>query len=230
VADPPPDPNARKLKAFQDAIDKASDGVRSVAKWVVGGVVGIAGAVISGASLTSLGSLDWGWRLQLAIIAAAIGFCFLGYLMWFALYVITPRSYSMEDIANGTDITPRRLRIIEKRVKGLLPNGVSAIAEFTKTGIKLANEVSKGGAASTVVTKAEDYERRMPFVRTSIIYEHLLRLFWDLRLRLFIVTPLLALSFGVFAWSANPPKDDRVGSPTIIPGTSVPSPEVSHER
>lgn len=201
------DQEAQHLKAFQDATEKAGETVRNVAKWVVSGVVIGAGGVVAGASLTSMGSLGWGWRLQLAVGAAAIGYCLLNYLMWFALGVITPRSYSMEDIANGKDITPRRLKIIEERVKGLFPDGVQTIQEFTETGMNLFREAKEEGASPAVTQKAEEYLRAMPSIRTSVTYEHLLLLFAELRLRVFIVTPLIALSLGIFAWAANPPKD-----------------------
>jgi hypothetical protein len=200
------DSKAKELKEFQGATKEAGDTIRNVARWVVGGVMVAAGGVIAGSSLTSMGSLSWGWRLQLAAAASAIGLCLLLYLMWSALDVITPRSYSVDGILNGKDITPRRLKIIDARVKGFFPSGVKTFQEFVETGMKLIGESKEEGASPAVVQKAEEYDGAAPFVKASMIYEHLLVLFAELRLRVVIVTPLIALSFGVFAWAANPPR------------------------
>jgi flagellar motor protein MotB len=224
------DRQAQELKAFKDATDKAADAVRNIAKWVVGGVAALAGGVIAGASLTSMGALSWGWRLQLAAGALAAGLCLLGYLMWFALEVITPHSYSMVGIAKGKDIKRRRLKTIEEKVKGIFPEGIRTTQGFTETGMRLGREAEKPGASSEVVQKAEEYRNKRELVRTSIIYENQLLLFSELRLRVFVIAPLIAFCFGVFAWAANPPKDsgknvDNTAAESLQRGSELTSQE-----
>jgi hypothetical protein len=198
------DRDAQDVKAYEDANTKAGDDVRAVAKWIVGGITGTAVGVIAGSLLTSLGALGWEVRLLVAGGAAALGFAMLGFLLWFALGVITPRSYSMPSIAAGKDITPRRLRRIEPAVANLLPTGITSLEKFVTEGLRLAREASRPGATDDVKRQNAEYRRKMHLIRSSLIYEHLLLLFGELKNRVFALTPLIALAFGIFAWAAGP--------------------------
>lgn len=200
------DVRSQQLKVFQTETEAAASSVREVSKWIIGGVAIAVGGVVGGASLTSMGSLGWGWRLQLAAGSACVGLALLGYLLWFALGVISPRSYSLEDIANGKDMIPRRRKLVDARVRGLFPGSETSIVLFANEGMRLHKEAGESGASKVTIERSRTYDRAAEFVLASAKYEHLLILFAELRRRVFIITPLIALCFGVFAWAANPPK------------------------
>lgn len=198
------DREAQDIKAYEDANTKAGEDVRAVAKWIVGGVTGTAGGIIAGSLLTSLGALGWEPRLFIAAGAVAIGFISLGFLLWLALGVITPRSYSMQTIVDGTDINPRRLKRLERAVATLFPAGITSLRGFTDKGMCLAEAASQDGATDAVKHQAAEFRRKMHIIRSSLIFEHLLLLFAELKHAVFALTPVIALSFGVFAWAAGP--------------------------
>jgi MFS family permease len=204
---------AKELTYYRTSTEKGMDDIRNVAKWIVGGVMATAGGVIAGASLTSMGSLGWEWRLQLAVGAAVTGFVLLGLLMWFALGVITPRSYSLKDIAAHVDITKSDWKIVEKRVRDLYPAGVRGLHQLVTDATAAYVAAAKGDATQEEKQLAADYGVIERFIVASTKYEHLLLLFKRLRNRVFVLVPLIALSIGVFAWAANPPKAAESGVP-----------------
>jgi hypothetical protein len=214
-----PHPEPHDPRAFEAAVEKAKDTVRELARWIVGGVALAAGGVIGGASLTSVGSLGWAWRLQLAGGAAIVGLLLLGCLMWVALDVIAPRSYSLNDIAKGVDILPRRLKVIEARVKDLYPDGIQTLAQFVEVRTALNHVAREPWAPPEVTETAEEYRNKATLIRISLTYEHLLLLFRRLKFWLFLLTAFIAIAFGIFAWAANPPKDTTkcAGDAAIAP-------------
>jgi hypothetical protein len=211
------------LKAFTDATEKAATDVRAVAKWVVGGVAAASGGVIAGASLTAIGALNPGGRLLMAFLSAAIGLGLLGFLMWSAVDVIAPRSYSLGGIAGGNDIRPKRLVAIEANVSSLYLDGATTLAAFVAHG-RAADAAARGPAATVDGIKlARTYAQRAKLVRASIIYEHLLLLFASLRWRVFLVTPFIALALGLFAWAANPKFPPPASAACPAPATAAAS-------
>jgi len=198
------DPESRERDAYLARNTKAGDDVRGVAKWVVGGVTAAGAGVVAGTPLTSLGALDWEPRLWVAVCGATIGFCALGALMWHALRVITPSSYSLPDIVTRKVIPPRRLKIIESRIQGSFPGQETTLAKFTENGTQFAREAHQPGASDKIKQRAARYRREMPYILSSVIYENLLILFSRLKAKLLFLTPVIAASFGLFAWAASP--------------------------
>ena len=229
-------PFVAQSKAFQAKADKSSDDIRGVAKWVVGGVVAAAGSVIAGASLTSLGGLGWGWRLELAFGAATAGLVPLGVLMWVALGVLAPRSYSLKHIEDGRDISLRRWNTIKPKVLGALPKGIDSIEALLAEKKRLSLEVKKARVEAAqpghwllhrgdTIEAEYDLETliaREEIVRASAIYEHLVLLFRELKIRIFVLTPFIAIALWTFAWAANPPKDSGPPAPIVVQGSSKP--------
>jgi hypothetical protein len=198
------DAESKERDAYLARNTKAGDDVRGVAKWVLGGVTATAAGVVAGTPLTSLGALDWEPRLWLAIGAAIVGFCALGALMWHALRVITPSSYSLPEIVTRKVIPRCRLKVIENRVRGSFPDQETTLAQFTDNGTRYAREAHQSEAQDPIKQKAALYRREMPYILSSVIYENLLILFSGLKFRLLFLTPIIAASFGIFAWAASP--------------------------
>ena len=201
------DHEAEQLKAYEEANRKAGEDVRTVAKWIVGGVTGTAVGVIAGSLLTSLGALGWEIRLLIAVLGALTGFVTLGFLLWFSLGVITPRSYSMPGIVAGKDIKPRRLKKIEPTVRQLFPEGITSLEQFTETGLRHAKAVHEPGASTNTKLKDAEFRHKMHLIRSALIYQHLLLLFNELKHWIFGLTPVIALAFGFYAWAVGPHPD-----------------------
>ena len=76
-----------RLSAIEKRVEAAGISLRETAKWITGGVALASAGIITGASLSSLGSLGLGLRLLAAISSVTVGVLALGHLLNAALAV-----------------------------------------------------------------------------------------------------------------------------------------------
>ncbi len=214
----------RKSGAAQAEDKAAVSALRDTAKWIIGGVALASGGVIAGSSLTGLGSLGLDWRLLVAVGGAAVGFTALAILLSLAIEVITPRTYDLHAIViRGETISARDLDIILVKVQASMPAGLPSIREMVCLDVKLSE---KAVSANSEVTDAL-YDKRVNLniylrnATSSIRFEHSRMMFDALTKRLFMTAPVIALSFGVFAWAANPPKDNPADVAPMVKDVDV---------
>jgi hypothetical protein len=204
------DARAGEAEAYVAANAKARDDLRAVAKWVVGGVTAAAAGIIVGTPFTSLSALAWGPTLWSALAAGAVVLCALGLLMWHALNVIAPSSYSLPEVVLQHKIPRRRLAIIERRLRNSLPHGETTLRGYVEHGIGYAQKAARPGACPRVKQLAEDYRRELPYITSSVIYENLLLLFAGLKRRLVLTVLVLAIAVVTYARLANPRESTAV--------------------
>jgi MFS family permease len=163
--------------------------LRDIAKWIVGGVVATAAGVLTGTSLSKLGSLDplrHGWRLGLACLGLLIAFLALGHLMRKSLAVFLIESASVDDVAQARP--GDRLNALREEIE--------AQFKFQAAGYDWPSIT--GDPATPGLLPA--IEQIMPFLYVRQKFKQLIAaLPWS-------VTGL-ALGLVVFAWAANPPPD-----------------------
>src|SRR5690349_5547590 len=100
------DESAAPIDATTDAVKS----IREAAKWVVAGLAGVATAIAAGSQLSSIGSLEIGWRLVLAVSAAVIGLFAVGVGIWRTIDMLIPTQADLPEIANPTDSTTEQMR------------------------------------------------------------------------------------------------------------------------
>jgi hypothetical protein len=178
----------------------AADKLRDTAKWLFTGIVATAGAVLAGTSLTSMGSLDPGWRLGLAVAGLAVGILGLGLLAGAAMKVLTVNLGTPRMIAEDAEFGETRAEL-DAMFRNSWPKSA--------TGYKsLVDRVSKEFAADpetrdeAFLSAGSGMLREMTAVAGFLVvrgqFRRMLRNMWWQVL-------LIALGLGLFAWAANPP-------------------------
>lgn len=196
------DANAAPLDEFAAARANFSE----TAKWVIGGLLTTAIAVLAGSPLTKLGSLEWGSRLVTAILAATIAFAVLGLLLWLALGVIAADAISPRYLAQQTWLAGERVKRMERRLSGQLPPGFNTFREIANHASTLLEASSKGEAESKANTAfGMEIAKSMPLIK----FEYRRQRFIELRNMMFVLMPVVIASVGLFAWAANPPAEPR---------------------
>jgi hypothetical protein len=177
-----PAPDESALRATSREANKH---LRETTKWIVGGILATAGAVMAGSSLTNLGSLDpWDdtGRLILAVGALAFGFFGIGLLLAKALGVFQVRSIDLERLKTATKGDWRDLKAEVEQEFVLDASGANSLAGL-KDGEQLA-----------------EIEAVLPYLYIRMKFD---RLVWWLPWTVLMA----AIGFGTFAWAANPPQD-----------------------
>jgi hypothetical protein len=180
-------PAAEAPKAGSSA-GEATKYLRETAKWIVGGVVATAGAVLAGSSLTNLGSLDPVddiGRLGLAVAGAILGFVSIGWLMAKALDVFKISSVSLERLEQaGAGSDWEWLRKVVESEFGLSATGEDSLTELLKS----------------------PRDPPVPSIRAAVPYFYVRSKFETLVWWLPWTVAGAAVGFGLFAWAANPPE------------------------
>jgi hypothetical protein len=192
---------------YIDAIEKDADAreasLAETAKWLVSGIAVATAGVIAATSLSSLGSMALDARLAAALLAAVLGYSGLGYLFATALAVIVPQNHSLREIANGTGLPAAWKSEIQKKLTPIIRDKFKTLTEFC--------DYAEGPAVATIEgTELLGFNlttRRLRAV--AKLTEHDLQ-FRRLKCWMFLVTPAIAIAFLVFAWAANPPKEQDV--------------------
>ncbi|HET9638806.1 MAG TPA: hypothetical protein VFP12_06335 [Allosphingosinicella sp.] len=179
---------------------EATKYLRETAKWIVGGVVATAGAVLAGSSLTNLGSLDPRedcGRLGLAVAGAALGFLSIGWLMAKALDVFKISSVSLERLEKA---------------------GQGSEWEWLRKEVESEFGLSAKGEESLTELLKSPRDPPVPSIRAAVPYFYVRSKFETLVWWLPWTVTGAAAGFGLFAWAANPPEPAKpvVKPPAIV--------------
>jgi hypothetical protein len=176
------------------AIRAATATMRETTKWIIGGVVATAAAVFAGSSLTSLGALDPyrdTGRLALAGMGAGIGFVALGALMAPAMSLLTIRTRTFRQFVS--DVSPEVRRVRENME-------ATFDAQLKRAGVPNFMALVAAIDDGKINPDPEFYE----LVLAHAGFEGVLAEFNSIKNRLFPMTALAVIGFGIFAWAANP--------------------------
>jgi MFS family permease len=199
-----------RVSAIEKQVVAAGISLQETAKRITSGVAVAAAGVIAGTSLSSLGELGVGWRLFGALSAGVVAIGGLGYLFASALKVIVPPSLTLQDFADGREISADWKEKIELRTKPLLkPFSVNTLKDFCDYLRAPTNH--DGSALSPNETRSLNVSRRL--IGSTANSELRRLLFSGLTLKTFVITPIIALAIFVFAWAATPAKEEVV--PTL---------------
>ncbi len=93
-----------------DPAAEAIKSIRETAKWVVAALAGIATAIAAGSQLSSIGGLELGWRLGLAIVASVGGLLVIGAGIWFTIDMLLPTQIGLAELADNCNAANRAVR------------------------------------------------------------------------------------------------------------------------
>ena len=229
-----------------DSFAAQLEALRSTAKWLVAAAAAVGGVLVAGLQLTAIGQLQPGsWRLYAAAISAAAALAAVGFMIWEASTVLTNRWLTLATFTDEpVDASLHRskahakaakhLREIEDQIMRsqheLFGYAAPTIAELHKRLRKTDDEawayVSATGvrrlAISMRARQAQETSRVLRQAARDVSqcanYYSTLDRFRHMRRRLGWAALIVAVSSGVFAYAANPPKRDGTAPAAPISG------------
>ena len=198
------------MSAKGDAFAAARQNILETTKWLVGALAAIVAAALGGSTFSNLGSLDWGWRLTVAIAGGFGGLAFVLGGLFLALRLLVRKPFFLEQLLQDAD----RVSDIENHAKDLLPPEERVFTTFVKDRSDALDYINKHAnddpATNTALADNREFAQSVqPYVDRVVSYAHFetMRAAFDAQSRLIVLCTLCAVTcFGVFAWAANPEK------------------------
>jgi hypothetical protein len=196
--------DADEAKPFADA--RAN--LRDTAKWVIASAAGVLAVVIGGSSFSGIGSLELGVRLGAAIAAAVLGVGLASLIFGRAIDVIASGLISIYELAGDDRYAVARDRI-NAHLSSQFPPSINSLRKLALSHRRLMRQRNSSNKRTRAAAE-RDLDQLQPYVShaTQLCLTEDVRVRFDRLTGLLKVSgPFALLSFVVFAWSANPPKD-----------------------
>lgn len=207
--------------------------MREAAKWLVAIFGAIAGILIAGTQLSSIGSLPVGTRLFFAIAGASVALVGVLCVVWLLLGIMLPSHVALDEVAYDlTDCTKKKPlpSFLRSNPSVLLPyNSLGHLLGANKIAIKSKDSAlrkyyqalkSCGDETNSAVEKREtiakaataqaaQVDRDIGYVAKLLTVVQLRSRFGTVpKIGAFLGASLAAIGIGVFAWAANPPEEE----------------------
>jgi hypothetical protein len=207
MADDDKSPNSAALN-----LSTARAGIRETAKWVVAASAGVVTLAIGGSSFSSLGSMDFGWRLALACASALAGAVLCWKPFSAAVDVLTIRMRALDDIPTDPAFSTV-VGKVNKILRQQNPPGLSTAEDVIKAyntdravyyaAVESRNEDAIEKAQTALAGRMSRVDQLMELCST----EQLVEAFDRLMFRIMRFGPIIVVVFLCFAWAANPAKE-----------------------
>ena len=239
-----PSPEHPVIQEFQASGDR----MRETAKWLAAIFGAIAGVLIAGTQLSSMGSLPVGPRLYAAIGGASLALVGILVVIWFLLDIMLPSQIALDEI-NDARRSDKRSDKKKKDLARFLESNTSVLAPYSSLDALLDTytkdlnarqkaldkyysclsekrdeddeEVKKREvAAKGATTRASQSDRKVGYVAKLLSAEQQRRRFGTgQKVAALLGASVVALGIGVFAWAANPGEDDSADGPELAGAT-----------
>jgi hypothetical protein len=207
MADDDKSPNSAPLN-----LSTARAGIRETAKWVVAASAGVVTLAIGGSSFSSLGSMDFGWRLALACASALAGAVLCWKPFSAAVDVLTIRMRALDDIPTDPAFSTV-VGKVNKILRQQNPPGLSTAEDVIRAyntdravyyaAVESKNEEAIEKAQTALAGRMSRVDQLMELCAT----EQLVEAFDRLMFRIMRFGPIIVVVFLGFAWAANPAKE-----------------------
>lgn len=192
------------VKQFQDSGER----VRNAAKWLLTIFAAVAALLVAGTQFSSIGSLDWGWRLAIGLIAGVAGLFGAAFIVWLLLDVMIVSEVTIDDLerqardAGNVSGEPEESSTLVKYIErnpaellgfdsiGELARAYrSALTESRKYGLAyydllLAGKMEDDPLVLAAERKASASDDRRDYVQATVSYLVQLMAYEQLRLKL----------------------------------------------
>ena len=191
--------------------------VRDAAKWLLGAFGAIATVLVAGSQLSSIGALDDGKRLVVAVVAAVVALVGLAAASWLVVDIMLPSAALLPEIA-ANDALKQKIDLLPELLQG--NHSVDNLQRDYELALELRleavrknysmppeasdDEVKAAGNLVVVLGQA------VQAVEGYAAYKNLdSKLRDNRRLPLFGLAGLVAMAIIVFAWASNPPEKPK---------------------
>ena len=201
---------------MEDAWSRAIGNFRDVTRWIVAGIAGAVSLILGTSPLTNLGTLTVAEpRLWVALAGGIVGLMTFAFPFRAAVRVLGSRFIDIQEIASDRHQS-RLCNIVDARIRHRLPPRFPTLKALTDANARLTEQIQEPGQIGEEgeildPAKSALFIELKPYIdnATNIArFEQVKLLFDDLCWYLAVFLPIVAVSLGVFAWAANPPKKD----------------------
>ena len=211
---------ADELSPTGDPVADAVKSIRDTAKWAVVALAGVGTAIAAGSQLSSIGALELGPRLLLAIVSAVIGLLAVGVGIWLTIDTLLPTQLGLTELADTSNAATLGVRQYIGLHPELLQGQATDVGQLTdKFQAAVADRDLKYATAQTspgdpaAIAAARAANRDLVYLNSVItsllgfaILQEVRINFGTWRNKMALVVLVAALAMLAFAWSANPPK------------------------
>lgn len=256
VSSPPtPSPKAEASSpAYVAQFDKAGNRIRDTAKWLVTIFAAVGALLIAGTQFSSIGSLEWGTRLQIAIAAGLVAVVATALVIWLLLDVMQLSTVTIGDLERQArrakkpplvmymDRNPAELLGFDNLTQ-LADEYRNSLTRRRKARLAYYDLLEQGKpetdpqvvAAKSSANVAQD--RRL-YVQACVSYVVSLLALEQVRLKmggarrtaLFGGTLVAAVGVAAFAWAVNPVKSDSSVPPAELSQTGLADAQLTQAR
>ncbi len=219
-----------------DPLTAGVDRIRDVAKWLIGAFAAVAAIMVAGSQLSSIGTLEVGWRLLVAVIGGVAALSGAAWAIWLLTDVLLPEETTVANVlAEATDCKSPLARTIAANPHLLLgyPDVAALDTAYKNARAEqaraqdLVNASPNDQAALQQVDqaagKAERLFARLRQLTTRAAFYRQQQEFKDSRTQLYLAALLAAIGLGTFAWAANPPEDKKEDTAAPAPAVAAPA-------
>jgi Pentapeptide repeats (8 copies) len=205
--------------ASESAYSRGADRVRDAAKWLLAAFGAIATVLVAGSQLSSIGELDDGKRLTVAILGVVLALVGLGVASWLVLDIMMPSFASLSDVVRIDDKRESKQKLA-RRYPELL-HGYDSLAKLKKDyqrALKDRREKAFGNYKMPPTVSDDEVKaagNRVVVIGQAVEAVENITAFQSLedklrrparRVWLFALAAVVALGIGLFAWAAHPPE------------------------
>ena len=197
---PDQDPN----KPYIDAIAN----LRDTAKWIVSSAAALAVLILGGTSLNSIGSLDPGWRLYLAMGSSLLSVVLAGLIMAMAVRVMTATAGINFDVLRTKCRYRRHRQYIESFVLGPQSQPEFRTLEAMQDTYRTAEAKYRADPGDASLKKAfEVCHQYVMLVVNAGRWRDVTYRFQTMTIVFVVASVVILVLIYAFIWAANPPKD-----------------------
>jgi hypothetical protein len=182
--------------------------LRDTAKWMISGIAGAATLIVGSSTLSQLGALEpsnprlW---IALAALLAAASLCWIPFVR--AVDVLRSELLTLEGFVAAADGEFRQSADVVAGLMGAFPGGLSMrdfVRDYRALRTKAWNDAPDRASAEKAIASLDD---RYQTCREACVSQLVALRFDRLVQALKMPGALILLTFLVFTWMANPPKD-----------------------
>lgn len=216
-------PENREEGDLQGGYAVQLDALRSVAKWLVAAFAGIGALLVAGLSISGIGQLSpSSWRLYTAAGSAAVALAAVALMIREASTVLTHEWLTLADLSDpGPAVPPPKadwksaelreihnlLDVSKHELFGYVAESPPKLQERLQEVDRQLRRARPGSRrALRAAREAAALRKAARATAQYANYRYTLKLFQRMRTRIAWAALVTAISVGVFAYAANPPK------------------------
>lgn len=205
AAAPAPAPSpASERSAMATQADAGIDQIRAVTKWMITAFAGVAGLMLAGVQLTSLGQTS-GWRLVFAGLSLAVALTATMIAIYLLTEILKPMAVGPDDATKWADdpATPFG-KFVAGHPGAVLPEGITSGKDLYDKYTAARAKANSPAATEQEKSTARRRRNQLANLVWFATFVELDAAFKTTRIKICIAAAVVAAGITAFVWAANP--------------------------